>query len=186
MNKTISIIIVLIFSTSIFSAADESKNQFFSMAIAGYIEAPENIKSDNNLNFTSFSLKSYRTTQWGQRIGVDFTLLMSSSELIDGENSYLYGGIFTGLLLGQELRIWRITLGLNLILGAGVSLSNLWASPRHIDYFGEINADMGIIIQQDIYISAFAGFQSAGNLFPQFPGTAYVMYYPVWGIAFTW
>lgn len=181
-----SIILLLLFSTCIIIVADEIKSQYTSVFITGYIDASEGIKADNNLDFTSFGVKTYTTTKWGLRIGGGISILVSSSELIEGENSSIYGGIFAGGFLGQELRIWQITLSINLFLGVGASISNLWSSPRHIDYFGEINVDTGFFILENFSITAFAGFQSIGNLFPQFPGTAYLMYYPVWGIALTW
>ncbi|MBN2535083.1 MAG: hypothetical protein JXB88_19535 [Spirochaetales bacterium] len=186
LNGKISIILLFIISTSLYSSDEEIVNQFNHLFITGYFDAPENIKSDNNLNFVSFGIKSFTITEWGLRTGGGINLLISTREFSEGENSFIYGGLFTGFFLGQELRIWQIIFSVNLFLGAGVSISNLLISPWHVDYFGEINTEIGIIIMENFSISFFAGFQSAGNLFPQFPGSAYLMYYPVWGIGFTW
>ncbi|MBN2443308.1 MAG: hypothetical protein JXJ04_18245, partial [Spirochaetales bacterium] len=113
------------------------------------------------------------------------SVLMSSSELIEEEYEDIYGGLFAGLLLGQELKLWRFTLGVNLLAGAGGSVSTLRRSPRHMDFFGEINIELGVMIVRGFQIAASAGFQCTGNLFPELPGTDYFLYYPVWGMTFS-
>jgi hypothetical protein len=181
-------IVIFLFLAGLYLAchAEETNPQVVSFSITGYIDAQDDIKSDYDLDITSFTVKSFTTTTWGQRLGGGVTLVASSSDLNEEEeNKYLYGGFFAGFLLGQELRIWQIILGINVFLGAGGSISNIWTSPRHVDYFGEITVDAGFIIMDTVYLSGFTGFQTIGNLFPQLPGTAYFMYYPVWGITLT-
>jgi hypothetical protein len=161
-------------------------SQTIGLAFCGYIEAPEDVKVDNDLDFTSIRLQFYNASEWGLRMGGFISVLMSSRDIIEDENQLLYGNVSAGILLGQELKVWLITLGINGFLGVGFSISNLQSSPRHIDFFSEISIDLGFMLMEGFSLSGFGGFQCIGNLFPEVPGTDYLMYYPVWGILLIW
>jgi len=122
-NKNRLILIILCFITSVIYS-EEVKTQLMNISFTGYIPAGENLQMDNGLHFTSVSLKKYQRSKWGQRIGGFIALSMSSTELIDENNTYLYSGLFAGLFIGQELQLWRVSFGINLLLGAGGSNSN--------------------------------------------------------------
>jgi hypothetical protein len=184
MKRKIIYCLLLLFSINICSHSQEAT--IMDLVLCGYIEANEDLHVDNNLDFSSFRLQFYQFTEWGQKIGGFLSIVMSSSELIEAEHEDIYGGLFAGVMLGQTLTLSRFSASVHLLLGPGGSVSTLRQSPRHLDFFSEINVETGIAITGGLKISALTGFQCIGNLFPLVPGTDYLMYYPVWGISFTW
>ena len=178
--------LLLFISVCVSFQAPAEDAYIMSMVVCGYIKADEEVQVDDNLDFTSFRLQMFQPTEWGQKIGGFISIHMSSSELIEENHEDIYGGLFAGLLFGQALTLSRFSMSINLLLGPGGSVSTLRRSPRHLDFYGEVNVEIGILIAGGLQISTITGFQCIGNLFPMLPGTDYFMYYPVWGISISW
>lgn len=119
----------------------------------------------------------YGVSRDGSRIG-GFGLAIE-----DAQNGAFYGG-FGGLMSGQQVKLGPAIGSVNLWTGVGY-LAPQSTGSGSIGYYGELSAELGVVVIPWMQVSAYGGMQVMGRFdrYAWFPDAVYA---PVAGIRFAW
>jgi hypothetical protein len=117
----------------------------------------------------------YGVNEEGDRVG-GFGLGMLSSP------SWGTGGV-GGLLLGHEWWLGPLVIGFTLEGGVG---GTSFGRAGYMLIFGQADIDIGIAVLPWMQVVAYAGYQTAGNVFPGAPFANVNLAAPVLGVRIAW
>jgi len=138
--------------------------------------------SNSVLNCHYIGAYTYSLTPGFQQTGWFFGGLVST---IDPAVNVL-GGLVTGVLLAQEIRIGIISLVFSIWPGFGIDVSDLGHYPAHLYLWGEAQVGLNVFISSWMQVGVYGGLQGFGNLFPLVPFQEYAFYSPTIGFKVIW
>lgn len=136
-----------------------------------------NILGMEYTGLTGFQLTPIRSRMgWYARLGISTAPTTTN----------VLGTLSGGLLIGQELKFWLLSLSANFLVGAGVNASDMTDKAAHIFLEGEFQLEGGIYIAQWLELIYYGGFHFSGNILP-FPSEQdRFLHHPLMGLKLIW
>jgi hypothetical protein len=98
-----------------------------------------------------------------------------------------FSGGVGGVLSGQEFRLGSFVLAVNLLTGiGGLGTDAVGVPGGYLIAFGQIDAEVGIVVWPWMQISGYGGMQAFANLLPGNPLQDVLYYTPVVGVRLAW